>query len=288
MLKLSAAGWPGQDLLVGPDWTPEHVTGAPTLFRQGLRATALSRDRFQPTGFTRVLYDGAEFVGYATATDMAQELTLLLERPRPPPVVYAYWDELDTLHHLKGPTPRLAALELDRLAGLIAHVAGRLSGTLRDRTTLVVTGDHGQVPSTRAGRIALERIPGLMGHLSRPLSGDRRAGFLGIRPGHEPEVRRILSRHLPRGSRLIPMPEALRAGLFGPPPFHPEIEQRLGDLLALVPSPYGLTYLPPGAARPRRHLFGAHGGMEPEEMTVPLVSLSFRQLAEPPIRARKR
>jgi hypothetical protein len=46
----------------------------------------------------------------------------------------------------------------------------------------------------------------------------------------------------------------------------------LGDLLVLVPSPAGLTYLPPGAALPSRYLLGAHGGLEPDELIVPLVA----------------
>jgi hypothetical protein len=279
MLKMTAAGLPGNDLLVGPAWKPSDVSGAPSLFRRGLRGTALTRDRFQPTGFTRLLYDGASFVGYATASDFAQELVQLLERPRPPPVIYAYWDELDTLHHLKGPTPALAGLELDHLHALLGFVARRLSPRRRDRATLLVTGDHGQVPATREGRIGLERLPGLHGLLSRPLTGDRRAGFLAIRPGQQGKVERILRRACPPGSRLVPMEIARRSGLFGPPPFHPELEARTGDLLVLVPSPYGLADLLPGRSPPPRHLFGAHGGLEPEEMEVPLVRWRFRELA---------
>lgn len=288
MLKMSAAGLPGPEMLVGPAWSPSLMSGAPTLFRRGLRGTALTRDRFQPTGFTRLLYDGAGFVGYATATDMAQELRRLLDRRRPPRVIYAYWDELDTLHHLKGPTPSLAALELDRLAHLLAFVARQLSPGRRRRTALVVTGDHGQVPATRAARLSLEKIPGLQPLLSRPLSGDRRAGFLGVRPGRLREVVRILRRAFPPGSRLLPMTRAKADGLFGPPPFHPELDERLGDLLALVPSPFGLTELLPGRLPPARHLFGAHGGLEPEEMAIPRIALRFDALDPGPASPPKR
>lgn len=278
MLKMSVAGLPGTEQLIGPDWRPDLLSGAPTLFRRGLRATALTRDRFKGTGFTRILYDGAEFVGYATATDLAHELLALLERPRPPAVVFAYWDELDTIHHLKGPASSFAALELDRLAGLFAHVAGRLSPARRRRTRLLVTGDHGQVPASVDGRIELQRHPELLALLDRPLSGDRRAGFLSVRRGRSLEVRRRLDDLLPPGSRVIGMERALRAGYFGGPPYHPEIRERLGDLLVLVPPPHGLTYVPPGQRPPTRHLFGAHGGMEAEEMQVPLLSRRFDDL----------
>jgi hypothetical protein len=82
------------------------------------------------------------------------------------------------------------------------------------------------------------------------------------------------------------MGEALDAGLFGPPPFHPEVEERLGDLLVLVPSPAGLTYLPPGASA-GRHLEGAHGGLEPDELAVPLVTGRLRDLAPPAASAKR-
>ncbi|MCI4354848.1 MAG: hypothetical protein L3K06_05730 [Thermoplasmata archaeon] len=151
-------------------------------------------------------------------------------------------------------------------------MAHRLPSRRSRRITLVVTGDHGQVPATVEARVAIEENPRIMAELARPLAGDRRAGFLMARPGRVPQLRAALDRVLPRGSKIVPMDDAVSAGLFGPPPYHPELSQRLGDLLVLVPSPAGLTYLPPGAAPISRHLFGAHGGLEPAELVVPLVS----------------
>jgi hypothetical protein len=272
LLKMSPVGIPVRDLLIGPRWRPDHLSGAPTLFRRGLRAAAVTREQFRGTGFTRLLYDGAEFVGYATGTDFARTVARVLGRARPPPVVFAYWDELDTIQHLRGLDPSLIALELERMAHLLEHIAGSLSPARREKVTVVVTGDHGQVPASVGARVPLESDPRILNELARPLAGDRRAGFLLARPGRTRALRRALGRVLPRGSRILGMPEALGAGLFGPPPFHPEIEQRLGDLLVLVPSPAGLTYLTPGAEPTSRHLYGAHGGLEPEEMVVPLIT----------------
>jgi len=66
--------------------------------------------------------------------------------------------------------------------------------------------------------------------------------------------------------------EAVHGGLFGPPPYHPELFERVTDLVVLVPSPGGITFTLPGRKRPRRSLLGAHGGLEAEELVVPLVS----------------
>ncbi len=85
MLKMMPVGSTKVDSLVDADWHPEIFCGQPTLFRRGLDGVALSRDRFQGSGLTRLIYDGAEYVAYGTASDLARLLAQLLERPRPPP-----------------------------------------------------------------------------------------------------------------------------------------------------------------------------------------------------------
>lgn len=275
LLKMSPTGLPTRDLLIGPDWQPSMLSNVPSLFRRGVRGAAVTRDLFRGTGFTRLLYDAAEFVGYSTGTDLAHELGRVLSRNRPPALVLAYWDELDTIQHLQGPVEALTELELERIAHLVEHVARVLPPRRRRSTTLLVTGDHGQVTSTIAARVRLEGDPRIVREMARPLAGDRRAGFLSARAGRTAALRTAVARRLPRGSRIVAMREAVRAGLFGPPPFHPELSDRLGDLLVLVPSPAGITYLPPGAAEPRRYLVGAHGGLEAAEMIVPRVAGSL-------------
>jgi len=273
MLRLSPVGVGPSETLVGADWTPSMVSGAPTVFRRGLRGAAVSREKFADQAFTRLLYDGAEYVPYATASELAHQLVLLLERATPPPVIYAYWDELDTIHHRHGPADTTFDFEADRLAHLVEHVARRVDPARARTTTVLVTADHGQVPTDPARQVRVDLVPGIARAMGRPLAGDRRAGFLTALPGARAELEAALEAHLPAGYRVVPMSDALRWGLFGPPPFHPEIEARLGDLLVLAPTPGGLTSLPPGARpSPRGDLLGGHGGLAPEELIVPLVA----------------
>jgi hypothetical protein len=281
LLKMTPLGVRGADLLVGPEWTPGLVSGVPTVFRRGLATTALSRDRFEGSGFTRMLYDGAEYAPYSTATDFAQTLVKLLERPSPPPVIFAYWDELDTIQHLHGPGDDLIGFEMDQFARGLGYVHRHIDPSVRRRTQFLITGDHGQVPAHRVDQIALERETSILAHLAHPPAGDRRAGFFAAKAGHLDALRSALDARLPPGSRLVAMSAAIEAGLFGPPPHHPELAERVGDLLALVPSPAGLTYLPPGAPIKYRHLYGAHGGLEPAEFVVPLVTATLDELGSP-------
>jgi len=272
MLKMMPVGSTKVDSLVDADWHPEIFCGQPTLFRRGLDGVALSRDRFQGSGLTRLIYDGAEYVAYGTASDLARLLAQLLERPRPPPVIFAYWDELDTIQHLAGPRPEYVQFEMDRLAHLLKFAAKRLDRRMARSTTLLVTSDHGQVPTGVQEQLRIDTMPEVASELKYPLAGDRKAGYFAAKPGRREPLRRALEHRMPEGSQILEMTAALKAGLFGPPPYHPEVLERLGDFLVLLPSPYGVYYVPPGMKPPTRHLFGGHGGLDAEELLVPLAS----------------
>jgi len=279
VLRMSPLGEPAAETLVGPDWSPSFLSAVPSLFRRGVPGVAISRDQFEGTGFTRLIYDGATFVGYFTGGDLAHSLVEVLSRPVPPPLIFAYWDDLDLAQHLRGPRPRLIDLELERVDALLASVTRRIEPSLARRTTVWMTGDHGQVPMETERQFVVDREPALLAHLSRPPAGDRRAAYFAARPGHLAALRDELEPRVPPGGHLIEMPAAVEAGLYGPPPFHPELAERLGDLLLLLPSPGGMSYTLPGA-RPRRHpMRGAHGGLEAAEFLVPLVHGTLAELA---------
>jgi hypothetical protein len=278
ILRMAPSGVGTVDAFAGPEWTPSIVSGVPSIFRRGVPGVALTRDKFEPTSFTRMIYDGAAFTGFSTAAEFAHLLAELLSRATPPPLIYAYWDELDTVQHLRGPRPEFAAFESAQVAHVLRAAAAQMDPALARRTTVLLTSDHGQVPSSKAEDIRLEREPAISAHLARPPSGDRRAAFLTARQGHVEALSSALNDRLPKGSKVVPMQSAVDAGLFGPPPFHPELSERLGDLLVLVPSPATVSYHLPGSRAPTRYLVGAHGGLEPQELLVPFVAGSLSEL----------
>jgi hypothetical protein len=271
LLKMSPIGVAPHETIVGPAWTPSLGCGVPNVFSRGVPGTVLSRASFRGTGFTRILYDGAEYVPYATESDFAELLYRILARPNPPGLVFAYWDGLDTIQHLWGPDAELLRLELDLLGRALAHVRSRLDREVARRTTFLITGDHGQVAFSESAEIPVDREPTVLSLLARPPAGDRRVGFFAARPGQLDALEAALERRLPPGSRVVRAARAIEAGLLGPPPHHPEALERIGDLIAFVPPPAGITYLPPGAQPPDRFRAGAHGGLDPDELLVPLV-----------------
>ncbi len=278
ILRMSPPGVPGADALAGPGWEPGMVSGTPTVFRRGLSGIALTRDKYGPSAFTRMLYDGATFVGFSTAADFAYRLSEILRRSEPPPVIFAYWDDLDTVQHLHGPSAEFDAFEARQVQQVLASARRRLTPERARDTTVLISGDHGQVRVEPAAEIVIDREPTVIPHLARPPTGDRRAAFLTARPGHLEALGAAVERIVPAGSHLLPMATAVEAGLFGPPPYHPELAERLGDLLVLVPRPASVTYRVPGAAPRPPFRPGAHGGLDAAELIVPLISASLAEL----------
>ena len=279
LLRMSPLGVGAPEALVGPDWSPSLVSGVESVFRRGLPGVAVSKDRFRGSGFTRLLYDGAEYVGYSTGSDLAIALVEVLSRPQPPPLVLAYRDELDLVQHARSPRPELVDLELERVGSILSFVTRHLDPGRARATRLLVTGDHGQVPMRPDHQLVVNREPEILGHLARPPSGDRRAAYFSARSGHLAALREALEARIPSGAHLLEVPRAVDAGLFGPPPFHPELPDRLGDLVLLMASPGGVLYTVPGAPSPPHPMLGAHGGIEPAELLVPLVAGTMDELA---------
>jgi Type I phosphodiesterase / nucleotide pyrophosphatase len=278
VLRMTPLGVPQPEALVKSEWSPSMVSGVPSIFRRGVTATALSHDEFEGTGFTRMIYDGASYTGFTTAADFAHQLAEVLGPAEPPSLVFAYWSELDTVQHLRGPRPEFTAFEAAQVHRILAAALRRLDPSTGKRTTVLVTSDHGQVPAERKEEVAIDAEPTILPHLLRPPTGDRRAGFFTARPGHLEPLKTALEDRLPPGSRILSMPTAISAGLFGPPPYHPELSERLGDLLVLVPSPAAVTYRLPGTPARARFLLGAHGGLEPEELIVPMIAGTLAEL----------
>jgi Type I phosphodiesterase / nucleotide pyrophosphatase len=282
LLRMSPIGiGASNDALVGSGWSPGTIAGVPSVFRRGVPGIALSRDRFANSGFTRILYDGAEYVAYSTLSDLGLLLREILEREPPPPLVFAYWDDLDTIHHLRGARDDLVDFEVGQVARVLAFARRGLSRSRAESTTVLLTADHGHVGVDPSHELCVDREPGILEHLLRPPGGDRRAALFAARPGHATALEAAIVERLPGGARAIPAEAAIEGGLFGPPPFHPELRDRIGDLIVLPAEPAGIAYTVPGRAGSSVRMRSAHGGLDPEELLVPLIAGSLEGWTQP-------
>jgi hypothetical protein len=149
-----------------------------------------------------------------------------------------------------------------------------LSQAAAQDTLLIITADHGQIYTPKENGIALHKHTDLWQHLVVPPAGEPHAGYVFVRNGHKQAVRDYVQQHLAHAITIADAADALEAGLWGPKPHHPQIEERLGDLLVILRENYWLVdpfdQTPP--------FLGWHGGLAAEEMRVPLLLIDLAAL----------
>ena len=201
---------------------------------------------------------------FDSLTDLLGQAANLLDDGNPK-FVYAYWPELDSLGHRHGIWSRAARehlLELDH--GFELLLSRRGSNTL-----VVVCADHGQIDVGDAQRIELDRHPRLAETLALPLCGEARAVYCYLRPGYERQFDDCLRDELGDMATAHHSRDLIDHGWFGLGTPHPELHRRVGDRVLLMKEHYLLKdWL---AQEPRHRLIGVHGGLDPDELWVPLI-----------------
>ncbi len=256
--------------LVPEEFVPIHPIGV-VLGAQGVAVDVLTYHAFIGSCLTRIHSRGARKVrGYLALSDFAVALRQMLEGlPKDrPSLLMAYWSPVDSLSHVYGPASEIWDAEV-RLMGdaLEKEFLNRLPKDARDGTLLVITADHGLVDIREDQTIRVREHPELYEALSMPTALESRTTALYVRPGREADVRRLI-REISGGEiPVISREDVLESGLLGGT-LPPEFEDRLGDLIALSRRGWAIEW-----ARPSHPLIGRHGGLDEQEMVVPLVSV---------------
>lgn len=245
----------------------ELIRRAPTLYEQlrarGFAAVAISAKAHEGTGFTNLLHEGAEYLGYETQSEIPYLLQASLARHRGQRSFhYVYWPMVDTLSHIYGPQSEPCALEMEFVDLLLGKV---MDGCARTGHTLLLTADHGQT-ALDPDR-ALIMGPDLGRLLRYEPAGGRRACYLAALEGADLEGHPLL---LHRDLRVLPTDEFVAAGWFGGD--CGRFRSRLGDFILLPADGCQLIYDYGQGTYPNR---GGHAGASAAEMLVPLVAVPY-------------
>jgi hypothetical protein len=135
--------------------------------------------------------------------------------------------------------------------------------------TVIVTADHGFIDSPPDRLIELDDHPDLQAMLRLPLCGERRAAYCYVRPERARDFEDYVHGALADQARLFVSEVLMAQGWFGPGPPHPRLKQRIGDYTLIMKENWTIKDWVQGEARHRQ--IGVHGGLNIDEMTVPLV-----------------
>jgi hypothetical protein len=261
----------------GPELAPEGFVPEPTLPQRLASAGVASQDvnlsALVGTALSRIFTAGATTWSYVTSADMAVRVRRLAEAADGPTFIFAYWPSVDAIAHRYGPGSDEHRAEVAALDFILDR---ELLGRLPPDTLLLVTADHGQMTTSRERTILLHEHPALLEHLAAPPAGERRVVYLRVAPEHRAWVRDYFARNFADAAFVLAREEAAALGLYGLDPLPPIARERIGDLIVLGRDDWQLPFLHnvDHRAEPFKHLsIGAHGGLTPAEMLVPLITV---------------
>jgi hypothetical protein len=269
-LLFAFAGDGARDTLLRAGAAPEVVLPSEATLYERLGAAGVDCHVFEPGAFAPSTYDGV-FARGARVHAMADldaglaELAVTLRAADGPAYAYVYWDEVDTIGHLEGPSsPAFAAASERSLDALDVGLRA-----LPEETVVLLAADHGQVDVDPATTVyvneAWPELPGLLarGARGRVLApaGSARDLFLHCRPETVGEVADGLAQRLGERATVHRVADLAAAGWFGP--VGERLRARLPDLCVL-PGP-GQTVWWRERGRFDMRFRGHHGGLSDEE-----------------------
>ena len=251
---------------------PRAIVALPSVFDRlrdaGVDSVVVSHQEYARSPLTLAQSGDTAFAGHRTPAELATRL-LEAARRQGRRFIFGYWAGIDMLAHTWGPDSDAVRLDLRLLQRALIDGVLRPLADSSDDIAVLLTADHGHTAIGIDRQTPLADLARVVGSWATPPTGERRAVGLGTSAGG----RAALEAAVAGSGVVITVADAMLHGLFGPPPHHPELLARVGDLLLLAKSGASFPYREHGDDRP--HAPGAHGSLTSDEMLVPLLGWRF-------------
>jgi len=243
------------------------------LLDAGIKVKTFTRRNLAGSGLSRLIHRQQDMAGYALVSDMMVGIRRALEQPGPL-FLSVYYAGVDTLEHSYGPYTEEVSAELQLFENLLkSQLIEKLSTEEKQKTLLLLTADHGVVDVLQTYFL---NDPKVSDHFLLPPTGDMRSTYFFPKYGRKEQLRGALENTL-QGFRVVESMDLIERGAFGPVKNLDHLQTIVGELTALSQSKNIILHqYHPGEKL--QGVYGAHGGMTPEEMIVPLLSTRLSKL----------
>jgi hypothetical protein len=263
----------GHGLDFAEDFSKDIYPWLSTLTDHGIKTQMLTRRNLVGSGLSKVIHKHQNLCGYALVSDLFMLIRKLLEQPGPM-FICAYYGGIDTVEHTYGPYSEESTAEIRTIENLLKEtVFDRLPFEVKANTLLVITADHGVVKTEQTHSL---NNPQISSHCLIPPTGDLRTAFFFPTYGHDAELREALKKNI-QGFTILPSKDLIKNEAFGPVKDSYCLQNSIGTITALSQSKNSVFYQHAFKTQ-FQTLHGAHGGMTPEEMIVPLLSTRLSKL----------
>ncbi len=214
--------------------------------------------------FTRYLSGGRERRGYSKPEECV-ELVQAHQAQHERSFAYVYWPQFDSACHSFGCGAEQTVALFQRLDLL----AEQLWKGLIEGSKFVVSADHGLLDIEESSRYILREGDPILQCLLTPPSGEPRNPVFHVKDGRSERFRQLFEERFCESFELVDSRklQALLGGELSTP-----ATRRFGDFVGVARGPSVIHY----RARQNEEqpaFIGYHGGLTPEEMRIPLISL---------------
>ena len=245
----------------------------PQLLDEHINVKTFTRRNLVGSGLSRLIHRRQDLFGYVLVSDMMVQIKRALEQPGPL-LLIVYYGGIDTLEHTYGPYSEEVSAELQLFENLLKNqLIEKLSFVTKQKTMLLVTADHGVVETEQTHFLNKPLISDLF---LVPPTGDMRSTYFFPKYGQREPLLEALENSL-LGFRVMRSADLIEKGAFGPVKNLDRLQTTVGTYTALSQSKNIILHRFPPREMPQS-IYGAHGGMTPEEMIVPLLSTRLSKL----------
>ncbi len=247
-----------------------------TLETAGVKSFTHISASYAYTPYSQLLFSDSTFVTTMKSSDLIVGLRKKLEKTKGPAYFFVHLSDLDAIAHEYGPKSYEYGAELAAISYLLnRELVQKIDANTAKQTLLLMTSDHGGVQITPKDTTYLNGFNDVLGNLKHDKkgktilpTGSARDVFLHVKEEKLAETQKSLAEKVGDKAKIIETKDALKKGLFGHGEIIREFIDRAGNLLIL---PYGnetvfFEHFPDMPYNP----VGQHGGLNEEEMIVPL------------------
>jgi hypothetical protein len=232
----------------------------------------------------KLLFNGSTIVSSLRSSDLIVNLKKNLEKQTGPAYFFVHLTNLDTIAHQYGPSSYEYNTELSVISGLLQkELVEKIDPKTAKETLLLVTADHGGVNVNPEETTQLNGFTKLISNLQHGRGGKQilptggpRDVFLHVKEEKLHETKELLQQKIGSKAKVIETEATMKAGLFGQGKVSKEFLERAGNLL-ILPYRNETVWFEHFLGR-KFSILGQHGGLNEEEMLVPLATATLSNL----------
>jgi len=276
-LPFTPLGEKGPDYLAHHGYSPKLLFNKQTVYEKlaekRIKSYTFMHNYYADSAYNKVALKKSIIIPYKESSDLIKSLVSCLKKERGKAYFYIYYDKVDSISHRFGPSSKRYK---DAVKEVINNVVKRIMKecSFSQKTTLLITADHGQIATNPEKTIYLNQLLKLERNLKRSKNnrkilpwGNARDVFLDIKKDKLKETFTYLSSALKGKATVFKISDAISYGLFGKSVLSQRFIDRIGDILILPDKKNTVWYK--YSKDYEYSMLGHHGGLSKEEMLIP-------------------